>query len=81
MTEEQEKQMYSEKAAFVRDKLLPLLQAIDSSIEGASHHVLSRRPYDLEYILISWSNAESQRIYVTGDSLLAISRDVLRSLR
>ena len=41
----------------------------------------ARSPYDLEYVTIVWNNADDQRVYVTGDSLLAISRDVLRTMR
>lgn len=73
--------IYKEKADFIKDKLLPLLQAIDSNIMDADYRVLCRSPYDLEYILLHWKNAEGQRVYVTGDSLLAISKDVLRVIK
>ena len=74
-------EMYDEKKAFIQEKLLPLAQAIDSHIIDMTYHLLARSPYDLEYVTIIWDNADDQRVYVTGDSLLAISRDVLRTLR
>lgn len=78
MTDEE---IYKEKADFIKDKLLPLLQAIDNNIIDADYRVLCRSPYDLEYILLHWKNAEDQRVYVTGDSLLAIAKDVLRVMK
>ena len=76
-----DEEIYKEKADFIKDKLLPLLQAIDSNILDADYRVLCLAPYDLEYILIHWKNTDDQRVYVTGDSLLAISRDVLRVIK
>ena len=78
MTDEE---IYKEKADFIKDKLLPLLQAIDNNIIDADYRVLCRTPYALEYILLHWKNAEDQRVYVTGDSLLAIAKDVLRVMK
>lgn len=78
MTDEE---IYKEKENFIKDKLLPLLQAIDSNIMDADYRVLCRTPYDLEYILLHWKTAEDQRVYVTGDSLLAIAKDVLRVMK
>lgn len=74
-------EIYDEKRAFIKDKLLPLVQAIDSHIIDLEYHMLARSPYDLEYVTIIWNNADDQRVYVTGDSLLAISKDVLGKLR
>lgn len=74
-------EIYEEKKAFIKDKLLPLAQAIDEHIMDMTYHLLARSPYDLEYVTIVWNNADDQRVYVTGDSLLAISRDVMRTLR
>lgn len=73
--------VYEEKKIFTADKLLPLLQAIDGNIESAEYHTLSRYPYDLEYILLTWTGGSSQRVYVTGDSLLALSKDVLGAIK
>lgn len=78
MTDEE---IYKEKENFIKDKLLPLLQEIDGNIIGAEYRVLCRSPYDLEYILIHWKTAEDQRVYITGDSLLALAKDVLRVLK
>ena len=74
-------EIYDEKRAFIKDKLLPLVQVIDSHIIDLEYHMLARSPYDLEYVTIIWNNADDQRVYVTGDSLLAISKDVLGKLR
>lgn len=73
--------IYEEKSAFIKEKLLPLAQAIDTHITDMTYHLLARAPYDLEYITIIWNNADDRRVYVTGDSLLAISKDVLRTLQ
>ena len=74
-------EIYEGKKAFINDKLLPLAQAIDPFISNMTYHLLARSPYDLEYVTIIWSNADDQRVYVTGDSLLAIAKDVLGKLR
>ena len=74
-------EIYDEKRAFIKDKLLPLAQAIDEHIMDMTYHLLARSPYDLEYVTIVWNNADDQRVYVTGDSLLAIAKDVLGKLR
>ena len=74
-------EIYDEKRAFIQDKLLPLAQAIDSHIIDMTYHLLSRSPYDLEYITIFWDNADEQRVYVTGGGLLSISKDILGKMR
>ena len=74
-------EIYDEKRAFIKDKLLPLAQAIDSNIMDLEYHLVFHSPYDLEYVTIIWKNADDQRVYITGDSLLAISKDVLGKLR
>lgn len=74
-------EIYDEKKTFIQDKLLPLAQAIDSNIMDMTYHLVMHSPYDLEYVTIIWKNADDQRVYVTGDSLLAISKDVLGKLR
>ena len=74
-------EIYEEKKVFIKDKLLPLAQAIKPFIRDMTYHLLARSPYDLEYVTIIWNNADDQRVYVTGDSLLAISKDVLGKLR
>ena len=74
-------EIYDAKRAFVQEKLLPLAQAIDSNIMELDYHLVFHSPYDLEYVTITWKNADDQRVYVTGDSLLAISKDVLGKLR
>ncbi len=76
-----DEEIYDEKRQFIQDKLLPFITAIDSNIIDIEYHVLSRSPYDLEYVLIKWKNAGDQRVYITSDSLLALSKDILRSLK
>lgn len=76
-----DEEIFAEKQAFIKDKLLPLAQAIDSHIIDMTYHLLSRSPYDLEYITIIADNTDDRRVYVTGGSLLEISRDVLRTMR
>ena len=76
-----DEEIYEDKKAFVQEKLLPLAQAIDCNIMELEYHLVFHSPYDLEYVTIIWKNADDQRVYVTGDSLLAISKDVLGKLR
>ena len=68
------------KKEFVEEKLLPLLQAVDDSICEATYHIVDRHPYDLEYVLVEWCGGSTKRVYVTGGSLLALARDVLKAL-
>ena len=74
-------EIYEAKKAVVQEKLLPFAQAIDCNIMELEYHLVFHSPYDLEYVTIIWKNADDQRVYVTGDSLLAISKDVLGKLR
>ena len=73
-----DEEIFDEKRQFVTDKLTPFLQAIDQDIESAEYHVITHTPYDLEYIIITWKGGSSKRAYVTGDSLVALSKDVLK---
>lgn len=68
------------KKEFVEEKLLPLLQAVDDDICEATYHIVDRHPYDLEYVLVEWRGGSTKRVYVTGDSLLTLARDVLKAL-
>lgn len=76
-----DEEIYKEKADFIKDKLLPLLQAIDNNILDADYRVLCRTPYDLEYVLIHWKNTDDQRVYVTGETMLSLAKDVLRVIK
>lgn len=73
-----DEEIYDEKRQFIQDKLTPFLQAIDQDIESAEYHVITHTPYDLEYIVITWKGGSSKRAYVTGDSLVALAKDVLK---
>lgn len=73
-----DEEIFDEKRQFVTDKLTPFLQAIDQDIESAEYHVITHTPYDLEYIVITWKGGGSKRAYVTGGSLVALAKDVLK---
>lgn len=73
-----DEEIFDEKRQFVTDKLTPFLQAIDQDVESAEYHVITHTPYDLEYIIITWKGGSSKRAYVTGDSLVALAKDVLK---
>ena len=73
-----DEEIFDEKRQFVTDKLTPFLKAIDQDIESAEYHVIAHTPYDLEYIVITWKGGSSKRAYVTGDSLVALAKDVLK---
>lgn len=73
-----DEEIFDEKRQFVTDKLTPFLHAIDQDIESAEYHVITHTPYDLEYIVITWKGGSSKRAYVTGDSLVALAKDVLK---
>ncbi|MBQ6170552.1 MAG: hypothetical protein IJK30_11425 [Ruminococcus sp.] len=73
-----DEEIFDEKRRFVTDKLTPFLAAIDQDIESAEYHVITHTPYDLEYIVITWKGGSSKRAYVTGDSLVALAKDVLK---
>ena len=73
-----DEEIFDEKRQFVTDKLTPFLQAIDQEIESVEYHVITHTPYDLEYIIITWKGGSSKRAYVTGDSLVALAKDVLK---
>ena len=73
-----DEEIFDEKRQFVTDKLTPFLQAIDQDIESAEYHAITHTPYDLEYIVITWKGGSSKRAYITGDSLVALAKDVLK---
>lgn len=73
-----DEEIFDEKRRFVTDKLTPFLQVIDQEIESAEYHVITHTPYDLEYIVITRKGGSSKRAYVTGDSLVALAKDVLK---
>ncbi|WP_019678183.1 hypothetical protein [Ruminococcus flavefaciens] len=73
-----DEEIFDEKRQFVTDKFTPFLQAIDQDVESAEYHVITHTPYDLEYIIITWKGGSSKRAYVTGDSLVALAKDVLK---
>lgn len=72
-----DEEIYQEKAEFVKEKLLPLLQTIDRSLQNTEYFIITHGNLEIEYIQLDWDNDKHQRIYVTGDSLLALAKDVL----
>lgn len=65
-----------DKKNFVEHELARLLYAIDSDIVNVSY--IKKGPE--EYVLLSYANHYSKMICITADSLLAIVKDVLRSI-
>lgn len=67
-----------EKELFVEIKLYPLLDAIDHNILYAEYEVDDKGK---EYVVVTYANPmSSRRIEVTGDSLQALTMDVLKKL-
>lgn len=65
---------------FVRSSLLSLLKAIDKDILSAEYQFDGND----EYVEVSWlfqsGTSYRRRVNVTGDSLLAIAKDVLKRI-
>lgn len=68
--------MYERKRLFVEYDLTDLLQAIDDHILRCEYQVNDDR--SLELCTVVWDNKSKRMINVTGDSLLAIAKDVLK---
>lgn len=68
--------IYDRKRLFVEYDLTDLLQAIDDHILRCEYQVSDDR--SMEICTIIWDNDSKRLINVTGDSLLAIAKDVLK---
>lgn len=73
--------MNEKKFNFVRHELLNLLQAIDRDIIDVEYQICKGE----EYVEIQWLNHKTDHTYckkvcVSGDSLKAITIDVLRKI-
>ena len=68
--------IYAKKEYFVRTSLKELLLSIDSSILDVYYCV----SYQDEYVVILNKSGSKIEIYVTGDSLLAIAKNVLENI-
>ena len=68
--------IYEEKERFVRTSLKSLLFDIDKNILD----VYYKYQNDEEYVVIEFIKMDKQKVCVTGDSLLSITKDVLRAL-
>lgn len=80
MEEDIMNEIQQSKGTFVEEHLFPFLQAMDERIDTAAYHVVKSTSMDLEYVLITWKDGQSRRIYVTATNLIAMSRDILRAL-
>lgn len=68
--------IYAKKEYFVRTSLKELLLSIDDSILDVYFCV----SYQDEYVTILYKNGCKKEVYATGDSLLAIAKDVLNNI-
>lgn len=73
MSEEQKK-----KEDFVKKMLDPFIKEIDGNVTSVIYRLVDTVSYELEYVLVTWKGGYVRRIYITGDSLSALSREVLR---
>lgn len=71
--------VYEEKFEFVRHELLQLLKAIDKDILKTDYEILEN---EIEIVTVYWLTSEGhtsdRKVNVTGDSLGALARDVLK---
>lgn len=67
--------VYDEKRSFVCTKLAPLLRSICNGIANVRYVV---REDILELVYITFANGGTKCINVSGDSLAALARDVLK---
>lgn len=67
--------VYEQKRRFVKNHLEPLIKAVDGSVDAV---VYSHGGQEL--VTIYYDNEYSRRIDVGGDSLAALTRDVMRNL-
>lgn len=70
--------IYEEKERFVRLSLKSLLFDIDKNILDVYYQ--HDNTTDEEVVTILYLHEDKQKVCVTGDSLLAIARDVLKRL-
>lgn len=71
--------VHEEKFNFVRHELLRFLQAIDKDILKTEYDILEN---EIEIVTVYWLSSEGDQsirnVNVTGDSLQALARDVLK---
>jgi len=71
--------VHEEKFNFVRHELLRLLKAIDKDILKTEYDILEN---EIEIVTVYWLTSEGhssdRKVNVTGDSLQALARDVLK---
>lgn len=64
------------KSSFCERELTQLLKVSDSDVNNARYEEACGE----EYVIINFKNGFSRRVCVTGDSLSALTRDVLIAL-
>ncbi len=69
--------MYEKKAEFVENELKAVLIKVDKNIAEVDY---SRNEYHEEYVTISYKHNRYLKVCVTGNSLLAIVKDVMKKL-
>lgn len=71
--------VHEQKFNFVRHELLQLIKAIDRDILKAEYEILDD---EIEIVTVYWLTSEGfssdRKVNVTGDSLQALTRDVLK---
>ena len=67
--------VYEEKRSFVCTKLAPLLRSICGGIVNVRYVVIEET---LELVYVTFAKGGTKCIDVTGDSLAALARDVLK---
>lgn len=68
--------MQEYKAYFVAHYLKPLLQAAEVNVKDASYH----EENDRELVRLTYIDGSTEDINVSWDSLIAITRDVVKNL-
>lgn len=68
--------MQEYKAYFVTHYLKPLLQAAEVNVKAASY----REEDDRELVRLTYIDGSTEDINVSWDSLIAITRDVIKNL-
>lgn len=62
------------KQIFVENTLAAVLREIDKSIESVEYEAAEFQ----EYVMIRFSGGGTKRVCITGDSLSAVAKDVLK---
>lgn len=67
--------VYAQKQRFVDGKLAPFIEALShGAVEGLEYELAKEE----EFVLVKYRNRHTRQVCVTGDSLKALTLDVLR---